>query len=241
MNNKEIKILFTAIIMLAFGSTAFARQAEEGYVLIVQQSPADAGLVTPSVGIHRPQLNETVSIQAIPKLGYSFVYWMGDVQNPTANRTTVSLDSPKLIIAVFEREDFELLTPSDSSTKKSGGGAINNSGIPGQGSGGDVPYEWPQRPPFERPERPDSPYVPVPGGGEPTDTEIPVPGEDYEIPVPGGDYDIPVPGGDTEIPVPGDDNEIPVPGQEDPIPEPATMAILAAGAIFLRKRRPAQK
>lgn len=212
MNNKilkytAIKLLIAAMITVAFSSTAFSQQTEKGYVLIIQQSPPDAGLVTPNVGVHRPQLNETVGIQAIPKPGYKFVYWMGDVSNPTANRTSINLDAPKIVIAVFEREEFELLARSDVSTGRSGGGAVAKPGEPQKGMPPYVApdYEWPQ-------------YIP------------PIP----TIPV----SDVPVPGDDIQIPVPGDENdlEIPVPGEDDPIPEPATMAMLAAGTMLIRKR-----
>lgn len=210
MNNKILKhkalIMLLAVIMIAaLGSTAFGQQTEQGFVLIVEQSPPDSGIVTPDVGVHRPNLNQTVPIQAIPKMGYKFIYWMGDVANPTSNRTSVILDSPKIVIAVFERETFELLSRSNVSTGgRGGGGAIAR---PRQASKGDVaegsiyrdPPEWP-------------PYTPPPISQAP----IPVPGE-----------------GDTPI---DEDNEIPVPGDGDPIPEPATMAMLAAGTMFLRKR-----
>ena len=255
MNNKilqhrTLKILLAAIMIAAFGSTALARKTEQGYVLIVRQSPAQAGIITPGVGIYRPELNQTVVIQALPKLGYKFIYWMGDVLSPTSNRTSVRLDSPKIVIAIFEKESFELLSPSDVSTTGAGGGqAITK---PRESVGEPVMFfEQPEWPPFQWP---DLPFVPVPGNGETPDTEIPVPGNDFEIPVPGGDFEIPVPGDGGEIPIPGDGSEIPVPGgsseipvpdesdaipdtrEEDMLPEPATMAMLAAGTIFLRKR-----
>ena len=258
MNNKilqhrTLKMLLAAIMIAAFGSTALGQQTEQGYVLIVRQSPADSGIVTPGVGIYRPELNQTVVIQALPKLGYKFIYWMGDVLSPTSNRTSVRVDSPKIVIAIFEKESFELLSPSNVSTSGASGGQAMTK--PQESPGEPVMhYEPPEWPSFQWPKWPDR-VVPVPGEGETSDTEIPVPGGDFEIPVPGGDFEIPVPGdgsdilvpgGSSEVPIPGGGSEIPVPddgdgipdiGQEDVVPEPATMAILAAGTIFLRKRK----
>jgi hypothetical protein len=210
MNNKilehsALKMLLAAMITVAFGSAALARQAEYGYALIVQQSPIDAGLVTPNVGVHRPRLNQTVVIQATPRQGYRFVYWMGDVLNPTSNRTSVVLDSPKLVIAVFEKETFELLTRSNISAN--GGAGTSTRTGPSLGSGS----VWAALPYYEQPD-----YVP----------------DIYEPPR----RPIASPGG-TDILVPGGDDELPVPGPDDPVPEPATMAMLAAGAMFLRKRK----
>ena len=248
MNNKILqhrilKILLAAIMIAAFGSTALGRQTERGYVLIVRQSPADSGIVTPSVGIYRPELNQTVVIQALPKLGYKFIYWMGDVLSPTSNRTSVRLDSPKIVIAIFEKESFELLSPSNVSTSGAGGGqAITK---PQESAGEPVMYDGDDDDGDDDDgddddDDDDSNIIPVPGN----DFEIPVPGGDFEIPVPGDGSDIPVPGDGSDIPVPGSSSEVPVPDdsggipdiRENMLPEPATMAMLAAGTIFLRKR-----
>ena len=271
MNNKRLqhrtlKIILAAITIAAFGSTALGQRTDEqGYVLIIQQSPVGSGIITPGVGVYRPKLNQTVAIQANPKLGYKFIYWMGDVASPTSNRTSVRLDSPKIVIAVFEKENFELLSPSNvSASGIAGGGATTK---PTESAGEAVIHiEQPQWPPYQMPDF-TWPYVPVPGDGdvEPPDNEIPVPGNDFEVPVPESDFEIPVPGfpdggempvpgfpGDSEMPVPGDGSGIPVPdeenaipdfGEDNIIPEPATMAMLAAGTMFLRKRKrkPTQK
>ena len=226
LGHKALRLLAAAIIIAAFSSTAFSQQTEQGYALIIQQSPADAGRVTPNVGVHRPQMNEIVTIQAIPKPGYRFIYWMGDVLNPTANRTTVSIDAPKLIIAVFEREEFELLSRSNASTGGSQrGGAVRKPGETPNGDIANAPIEYdpPYYPPYYPPD-------------EPRVVE-----DDFSIPVPGGSDEVLVPGGSTEVPVPGEGNDIPVPGDGDPIPEPATMLMLAAGTMFLRKRHHKQK
>lgn len=79
-----------------------------GTVLLLQQANPEAGTVIPGVGVHYFGLNTEVTLTAVPKPNYYFVYWIGDVSDPTAKRTIVYLDAPKIIIAVFERSEYEL-------------------------------------------------------------------------------------------------------------------------------------
>jgi Divergent InlB B-repeat domain/PEP-CTERM motif len=214
MNNKrshiaKLKILAVLMILIAVsGQTAFGQEDNDGYVLIVQQSPVDTGIVTPGVGVHRSGLNERVSIQAIAKPGYRFVYWLGGVENPTDNRTFVDVDAPKIVIAVFEREEFELLNQSDFVAGGiSIGGAVATARDTIGGTGGISPS------PGALPPR--QPIYPTP---PPISDPFPVP-DDLE---------------DDDFPVPGDgdgDEEI------EPVPEPTTIALFAAGGLLLRKRR----
>ena len=100
-----VKMLFLAACFLLAVVVPLPAQTE-GYLLMVQQSPADAGTVTPQAGIYRTSLNDTITITAFPQTGYRFVCWLGDVTEPTANSTTILVDAPKIVIAVFEREEF---------------------------------------------------------------------------------------------------------------------------------------
>ena len=100
-----VKMLFLAACFLLAVVVPLPAQTE-GYLLMVQQSPADAGTVTPQAGIYRTSLNDVITITAFPQTGYRFVCWLGDVTEPTANTTTILVDAPKIVIAVFEREDF---------------------------------------------------------------------------------------------------------------------------------------
>jgi hypothetical protein len=141
-----------------------------GYAVLIEQSPVDAGKITPQVGIYRAEQDEVITLRAIPKPGYRFVYWLGDVTDATANETTIFVDGPKIVMAVFERSEFELLLEAgvvsgigrgglrpvpDFRPRRGGGG----------GSGGsDVP-------PIEPPEPPPGWQFPVPE----SDEEIPEP------------------------------------------------------------------
>jgi hypothetical protein len=71
------------------------------YELFIERSPANAGSVTPPTGTHTFSPQSTVTLTADPEPGYRFAYWLGDVSDPASARTTVVLNEPKVVIAVF--------------------------------------------------------------------------------------------------------------------------------------------
>ena len=75
--------------------------------LLIQQTPTEGGTVTPNHGVHYFEANSDVTVTAVPKPGYQFVYWLGDVSEPRSNTAVVSLSAPKIIIAVFERSQHD--------------------------------------------------------------------------------------------------------------------------------------
>jgi hypothetical protein len=93
-------------------------------VLLIQQTPSTGGVLTPKVGVHHFGENEKVALWAMAEPGYQFVYWLGDVGEPTAPRTVVQLDGPKIVIAVFERSRYELLDVEATSMSSPVGGLI---------------------------------------------------------------------------------------------------------------------
>jgi len=215
MNNKRshigiFKVLAVLVALAALScQTAFGQEQNDGYVLIIQQSPIDTGIVTPGVGVHRQGLNERVSIQAIAKPGYRFVYWLGGVENPTDNKTFVNVDAPKIVIAVFEREEFEFLSESDfvpNGATIGGAVATARDTIGGTGEVSPSGGALPPRPPI---------YLTPP---LPRDNFALVPGDTHE---------------DDVAPVPGDEDEEDI----EPVPEPTTIVLLTAGGLLLRKRR----
>jgi hypothetical protein len=102
-------LTLTICLTLAVCTTGFA---EGNYAVLMQESPAGAGEIQPGIGVHTFGVNEKVTLTTVPKTGYKFVYWLGDVSDPTANRTTLSIDGPKIVIAVFERDAYELPSAS---------------------------------------------------------------------------------------------------------------------------------
>jgi hypothetical protein len=142
---------------------------DSGYSLLIEQSPIDAGRVTPQTGLYRAELDEVVTLTAIAKPGYQFVYWLGDVTDPGTNETTILVDSPKIVIAVFERSEFELPLEEGIVSGRGGGGLRRTAGFSPKGMGGaagglDVP-------PTEEPE------------DEESEDDFPVP-EDEDFPIP---------------------------------------------------------
>jgi hypothetical protein len=65
-NPIAVKMLFgVACILFALAGPSLAQT--DGYLLMVQQSPVDAGIVSPQAGIYRTLLNDTITLTAIPK------------------------------------------------------------------------------------------------------------------------------------------------------------------------------
>ena len=64
---------------------------------------------------------------AVPKPGYQFLYWLGDVSDPGATKTVVYLDKPKIIIAIFEQTENGTL--AEEVGLPFGGGGAGGSGL----------------------------------------------------------------------------------------------------------------
>lgn len=178
-------LLASAVLFACTSGKGYCQYEQEpGYSIIIEASPADAGFVTPESGVHRFGLNETVVLTATPKPGYRFLYWLGDVDDPTANETIINLDSPKIVIAVFEREEFSLLTPSILPQKGQGPGGAIAAAASGFTPAGSMASPRPRQPPRPVLVLPDQDDLPVPGDGEDDiEDEFPVPG-DEPIPEP---------------------------------------------------------
>jgi hypothetical protein len=180
---KLIPIGFIAVALVAAIAQSAYCQAEGYYSLMIEQSPVDAGFISPGVGIHRAAIGEHVTLTAIPKPGYRFVYWMGNVSDASASEAIVVIDGPKIIIAVFEQTEHELLIEAGNFV----GGGRGKGGIlvgvgAGIGGGGSVGGGYARPPKRRRIISPDGDF-PVPG----------VPGEDNSFPVPGEENPIPEP------------------------------------------------
>lgn len=120
-------------------------QCQNSSTLLLQQSPPNGGNLNHNTGTHQFKLNSKVTLSAVPRPGYKFVYWLGDVSDSTSASTTAYLDSPKLIIAVYEREEnpFEFsgdekgsLNSMESATSRAYRSAADYSRQGGGGGGG---------------------------------------------------------------------------------------------------------
>ena len=138
-------ILAIITILLSLGGLAYCQSAEpvpstssgqalsssEGVSLLLEQIPAQGGTITPNVGIYHLKPNSEITLTANPKPGYQFICWLGDVSDPKASSTVAYINGPKIIIALFERNENEGLLPLIST---SGGGVSGAAGLAGGGS-----------------------------------------------------------------------------------------------------------
>ncbi len=118
--------LFVATVLaLSLATCGYGQMP--AYELCIEQSPARAGKLSPESGTHRIAADAVVTLSAEPQPGYQFAYWLGDVADPKAPRTTVQVNSSKIIIAIFQPVDRDYPTQ----VLLGGGG--------GRGGGGAVP------------------------------------------------------------------------------------------------------
>lgn len=120
------KATIVTIAVIAAGLFMPAQSRGSDVALLLQQTPLDGGIVTPSPGVHFFAPNSEIVLTATPNPGYKFIYWLGDVGDPTANRTITYLNKPKIIIAIFE--------PIEDSTSfigrgSVGGGRVTSGGL----------------------------------------------------------------------------------------------------------------
>jgi len=94
--------LLTTIVLCSFCNVF----AQGSYDVYMQESPPGSGVITPGIGMHTYNEKESITLVTAPKAGYRFVGWLGDVRDPSANRTSLVVDGPKIIIAVFERDQY---------------------------------------------------------------------------------------------------------------------------------------
>jgi len=153
--------------------------------LLLEQSPVDGGAVEPGAGVHRLESNSQITLRAVPKSGYQFVMWLGDVDEPDSPVTEAFMDSPKIVIAVFERSQYESIEAADllGGAPGGGGGLIASAADISSASGGGAGAKRPGRihPRIKRPEDELPNDFPVPDEGQPSDFPVP---DQSEVPEP---------------------------------------------------------
>jgi len=173
-------ILVIVVVLCSLPGPAYCQINDPA--LLLQQTPADGGRISPGVGVHHFDLDAEVALAAVPNPGYQFVYWLGDVSDPTTSSTVVYLDAPKIVIAVFERAEYEFLAVAERPQSGFGGGGLRASAgdysRQGYSGGGGRRPSRPRLPEEELEEEPEEDF-PVPEEGDEVD-DFPVP----EIPEP---------------------------------------------------------
>lgn len=115
-------LLAAAIIASGFFTPAWARAKD--VMLLLEQSPIQGGDISPIAGMYYFEPNSQVTLTAVPKPGYKFLYWLGDVSDPSATQTVVHLNKTKIIVAVFEQNEHRLSKPEGLPAGGGGGSGL---------------------------------------------------------------------------------------------------------------------
>lgn len=165
-----IRQLRLAFVIVAFGLIMPAYCQTKDMVLLLEQTPVKGGDISPVAGVHYFKPNSEVVLTAVPKDGYKFIHWLGDVSDPTAASTVVYLNEPKVIIAVFEKAEQGISGDGEGFLVAGGGGggggmfptALDLSRPGGFAGGGGAK---PQKPVFYDKGKKPTPEVPEPATG----------------------------------------------------------------------------
>ena len=117
---RQLKLAFAII---AFWLIVPAYCQTKDMVLLLEQTPVKGGKITPDAGVHYFKPDSEVVLTAVPKDGYKFIHWLGDVSDPTSANTVVYLNEPKVIIAVFEQAEQGISGDGEGLLLGGGGGA----------------------------------------------------------------------------------------------------------------------
>lgn len=164
---KRCTILWLTLVVTCLTLASNSRAGQNA--LLLQQSPADGGSVEPGLGVHKLERGSAMRLKAVPQPGYHFVTWLGEVDEPTSPVTMTQMDSPKIVIAVFERIQYDSIAAADLLFSSPGGGGLRASAADissggGSGLGGQRP---PSRYGFNPPDDDDDPLQGPGDGGDP--------------------------------------------------------------------------
>jgi len=169
IGNRQLRL---AAVIIAFGLIvpAYCQTQTKDIVLLLEQTPVKGGEITPVAGVHYFKPDSEVILTAVPKTGYKFIHWLGDVSDPTAPNTIVYLNEPKVIIAVFEQAEQGISGDEKGLLLGGGGGgggglfptALDFSRPGGFGGGGGAK---PQKPVYYVKGKKPTPEVPEPATG----------------------------------------------------------------------------
>ena len=110
-----------AVAIIVFGLILPAYSQTQDVVLLLEQTPIKGGEITPAAGVHHFKPGTEVLLTAVPKPGYKFVHWLGEVSDAMASSTVAYLDKPKVIIAVFEQAEHGVSAEGENLSAGGGG------------------------------------------------------------------------------------------------------------------------
>lgn len=168
IDNRQLRL---AVAIIAFGLIMPAYCQTKDIVLLLEQTPVKGGDITPVAGVHHFKPGTEVMLTAVPKPGYKFIHWLGEVSDATASSTVVYLNKPKVIIAVFEQAKHGISADGGGLSAGGGGGggglfptALDFSRPGGFGGGGGVKVK-PQKLVYSVKGKKPTPKVPEPATG----------------------------------------------------------------------------
>jgi hypothetical protein len=125
--NRQLAIgkrrLRLAVAIIALGLIMPAYSQTQDIVLLLEQTPVKGGEITPAAGVHHFKPGTEVVLTAVPKPGYKFVHWLGEVSDAMASSTVAYLNKPKVIIAVFEQAEHGVSANGEGLSAGGGGTA----------------------------------------------------------------------------------------------------------------------
>ena len=164
---RQLRLAFT---IMAIWLIIPAYCQSKDVVLLLEQTPVKGGDIKPAAGVHYFKPGTEIMLTAVPKPGYKFTHWLGDVSDSTASSTVVYLNEPKVIIAVFEQAEQSISADAEDLLVGGGGGggglfptALDLS-RPGGFSGGGGGAK-PQKPVYYVEGKKPTPEVPEPATG----------------------------------------------------------------------------
>lgn len=116
--------IILAVAIIAYGLLTPTYGQTKGVTLLLEQSPVKGGDITPVAGMYHFEPGSQVTLTATPKPGYKFLHWLGDVSDPSATKTVVLLNKPKVIVAVFEQNEHRLSKPGGLPAGGGAGGGL---------------------------------------------------------------------------------------------------------------------
>ena len=159
------------IAIIACGLTIPAYCQTKDIVLLLEQTPVKGGEITPAAGVHHFKPGTEIMLTAVPKPGYKFIHWLGEVSDAAASSTVAYLNKPKVIIAVFEQAKHGISANGDGLPIGGGGagGGLFPTALdlsrPGGFSGGGGGKAKPQKPVYYVKGKKPTPEVPEPATG----------------------------------------------------------------------------
>ena len=112
-----------SILLLAMSVCLNSARCQPQAELVLEQSPARAGTMTPGSGIHTYATHSQISLTAVAQEGYRFAYWLGDVSDPQSSTTQVHLDNSKVVVAVYDPINAENDYDEEALVRGGGGGS----------------------------------------------------------------------------------------------------------------------